>query len=305
MNSRDTQVSYVSLRNAGTVLIALCAALAMAACSKQPSTASNQQGAQSPETTAPAAAQADADQAAADTTPAAAAETAAAAPVETVSETEDGDLTTPDTPATVQPSLRLGGAPTTAPTSAQFKEGVNYTKLVPAQPTSVAPGKVEVVEVFWYGCGHCFALDPAIESWRAKTKPANVEFTLVPAMWNEATRMHARVFFTAELLGKGEALHGPLFREINVKGNPLNTVDRISAFFRENGVSNDEFQKAFSSFAVENKLQRADFLNRRYRIESVPTVIVNGKYKTAVGDAGGEPQLFTLINELAAHESGS
>jgi thiol:disulfide interchange protein DsbA len=307
MNSRDTRVSHVSLKNAGTVLIALCAALAVGACSKQPSTASNQQGTQSPETAAPAAAApTDTGPAAADAVaPGTAAETAAAAPVETVSETEDGAATTPDTPATVQPSLRLGGAPTTSPTSAQFKEGVNYTKLVPAQPTSVAPGKVEVVEVFWYGCGHCFALDPAIESWRAKGKPANVEFMRVPAMWNEATRMHARVFFTAELLGKGEALHAPLFREINVKGNPLNTVDRIAAFFRDNGVSNDDFQKAFSSFAVENKLQRADFLNRRYRIESVPAVIVNGKYKTAVSDAGGEPQLFTLINELAAHESGS
>ena len=308
MNSRDTRVSHMPLKNAGAIVIALCAAMAMAACSKQPSTASNQQGAQSPETTAPAAAQpTDADQAADASAPstAAAEQTAAAAPAETVSETEDGAVATPDTPSTVQPSLRLGGAPTTAPTSGQFKEGVNYTKLVPAQPTSVAPGKVEVVEVFWYGCGHCFTLDPAIESWRVKSKPANVEFMRVPAMWNEATRMHARVFFTAELLGKGEALHGPLFREINVKGNPLNTVDRIAAFFRDNGVSNDDFQKAFSSFAVENKLQRADFLNRRYRIESVPTIIVNGKYKTAVSEAGGEPQLFTLINELAAHESGS
>jgi thiol:disulfide interchange protein DsbA len=306
MNSRDTRVSHVSSKNAGTVLIALCAALAMAACGKQPSTAANQQGAQSPETAAPAAAQpTDTGPAADAPVPGSAAETAAAAPTETVSETEDGAVATPDTPSSVQPSLRLGGAPTTSPTSGQFKEGVNYTKLVPAQPTSVAPGKVEVVEVFWYGCGHCFALDPAIESWRAKGKPANVEFMRVPAMWNEATRMHARVFFTAELLGKGEALHAPLFREINVKGNPLNTVDRIAAFFRDNGVSNDDFQKAFSSFAVENKLQRADFLNRRYRIESVPAVIVNGKYKTAVSDAGGEPQLFTLINELAAHESGS
>ena len=73
---------------------------------------------------------------------------------------------------------------------------------MPAQPTSVAPGKVEVAEVFWYGCGHCFALDPRIESWRNKGKPAYVEFVRVPAMWNDTTRMHARVFYTAELLGK-------------------------------------------------------------------------------------------------------
>jgi thiol:disulfide interchange protein DsbA len=301
MTSRDMRMS-----KRGALLIALFAAAAIAACSKQPSTAAKQQGASSSEASAPSATQpaTDSGQPAADTPASTPAEQAAAAPAESVSETEDGAVTTPDTPATVQPSLRLGGPPSTAPSS-QFKEGVNYTKLVPAQPTSVAPGKVEVVEVFWYGCGHCFALDPAIESWRGKGKPANVEFLRVPAMWNEATRMHARVFFTAELLGKLETLHTPLFREINVKGNPLNTVDKIAAFFRENGVSNDEFQKAFSSFAVENKLQRADFLNRRYRIESVPTVIVNGKYKTAVGEAGGEKQLFTLIDELAAHESGS
>jgi thiol:disulfide interchange protein DsbA len=123
-------------------------------------------------------------------------------------------------------------------------------------------------------------------------------------MWNDTLRLHARVFYTAELLGKLEQLHTPIFREIHMKGNGLNTVEQITKFFRDNGVSTDEFQKAFSSFAVESKLQRADFLNRRYRIESVPAVIVNGKYKTDVGMAGGEPQLFQLIGELVASESG-
>lgn len=238
--------------------------------------------------------------------PAAAGAEQSAQPAESISETDDAPAPPPEASAsnTVQPALRLGGAASTAPTSSQFKEGSNYTKVVPAQPTGVAPGKVEVVEVFWYGCGHCFALDPGVESWRTKTKPAYVEFTRVPAMWNEMTRMHARVFYTAEALGKLEELHTPIFREINVKGNGLNTVDKISAFFKEHGVGTDEFQKAFSSFGVENKLQRADFLNRRYRIDSVPTVIVNGKYKTDVGMAGGEQQLFTLIGELAAHEHG-
>lgn len=233
-------------------------------------------------------------------------ETPAAAPSETISETDDGGQETVSEPtaSTTQPSLRLGGPANTTPTSAQFKEGANYVKVVPAQPTGVAPDKVEVVEVFWYGCGHCFALDPAIESWRSKTKPAYVEFVRVPAMWSEATRMHARIFYTAELLGKLEQLHTPIFREINVNGNQLNTVEKISAFFVKNGVSADEFQKAFSSFAVENKLQRADFLNRRYRIQSVPTVVVNGKYRTDVGMAGGEQQLFGLIGELAASEHG-
>lgn len=203
-----------------------------------------------------------------------------------------------------QAPLRLGGAPST-PTSARFTEGKHYRQLVPAQPTSVGPGKVEVVEVFWYGCGHCFALDPAIESWRAKSKPAYVEFVRVPAMWNDTLRMHARLFYTAEALGKLEELHTPIFREIHVNGNMLNTVERITAFFRDHGVSPEEFKKTFSSFAVESKLQRADVLNRRYRVQSVPMVVINGKYTTDVGSAGGEPQLFALIEELSAYEHGS
>lgn len=228
---------------------------------------------------------------------------APAAPVESISETDDAPVD--ESSASVRPSLRLGGAATTtAATSAKFKDGTNYVRLVPTQATSVAPGKVEVVEVFWYGCGHCFELDPSLEAWRVKGKPANVEFVRVPAMWNDTLRMHARVFYTAELLGKLEQLHTPIFREIHVKNNPLNSVEKVTAFFRENGVSTDEFQKAFSSFAVEAKLQRADVLNRRYRIESVPSLVVNGKYKTDVGMAGGEPQLYQLIGELAASESG-
>ncbi|MFL6619500.1 MAG: DsbA family protein [Povalibacter sp.] len=229
-----------------------------------------------------------------------------ATPAENISETDDaGQESVPETAAsTTQPLLKLGAAPAGAPTSSAFKEGTNYAKVVPAQPTSVAPGEVEVIEVFWYGCGHCFALDPAVESWRQKGKPGYVQFVRIPAMWNEATRMHARLFYTAEVLGKLEQLHSDIFREIHAKGNPLNTVEKITSFFREHGVSPDEFQKAFASFAVENKLQRADFLNRRYRIESVPTVLVNGKYRTDVGMAGSEAQLFSLINELSASEHG-
>jgi len=279
-------------------LIAL--SLAVSACGKDPAPAPAAQ--QQPAPTVP---EAPAEAAPSEQEAAAAKEAeqnAAAAPVESISETDDATVS--ESAATVRPTLRLGGPASTSPTSAKFKEGTNYQKLVPSQPTGVAPGKVEVAEVFWYGCGHCFALDPAIESWKGKSKPAHVEFVRVPAMWNDMLRMHARVFYTAELLGKLDELHTPIFREIHMKNNALNTVEKITAFFREHGVSTDEFQKAFSSFAVESKLQRADFLNRRYRVESVPTVIVNGKYKTDVGMAGGEPQLFQLIGELANSEQG-
>jgi thiol:disulfide interchange protein DsbA len=286
--------------NKFTVLLSTL--MLLAACGKQEPAPT----APAPAPAAPAAEQpaAPAGDAAAPAEQAATDQAAIAAPAETVSELDDGPTPAEQQAATTQPSLKLGGPASTAPTSAKFKEGTNYTKIVPAQPTGVAPGKVEVTEVFWYGCGHCFTLDPAIESWRAKGKPAYVEFVRVPAMWNDGTRMHARVFYTAELLGKLDELHTLIFREFHVAGNQLNSVDKISAFFQQHGVSKDEFTKAFSSFAVETKLQRADFLNRRYRIQSVPTVVVNGKYSTDVSMAGGETQLFGLIDELAAHEHG-
>lgn len=277
----------------------------LAACGKQEPAPATPPAA-APATEQPAAPAAPEGDGTAPTDQAAADQAATAAPAETVSEVEDDAPAATDqkTASTTQPSLKLGGSAGGPPTSSKFKEGANYQKIVPAQPTNVPPGKVEVVEVFWYGCGHCFSLDPAIESWRAKGKPAYVDFVRVPAMWNEATRMHARVFYTAELLGKLDQLHSLIFREMHVAGNQMNSVDKIAAFFQQHGVSKDEFTKAFSSFAVESKLQRADFLNKRYRVQSVPMVIVNGKYSTDIGTAGGESQLFGLIDELAAHEHG-
>ena len=185
--------------------------------------------------------------------------------------------------------------------AADLTEGVQYKPLRPAVPTSVAPGKVEVVEVFWYACGHCYLLEPKLAAWEKNGKPASVELVRMPAVWNEVLKTHARLFYTIEILGKPQ-LHTEVFREINVRGNHLETPEKIEAFLSSRGVSKAEFQKAFSGFAVESKLARAIDLNKRYRITSTPTVIVNGKYVTDAGMAGGEDKLFQVINALAAKE---
>jgi len=282
------------------LLSAALLALVCVACSKQPQPATTAQPAEAQPAQAPSSTATPADSAAA---PATAEESTPTAPAETVTETDDAPQTADQASTGVQPTLRLAAAPS-APATEHFKEGANYRKVVPAQPTNVAPGRVEVIEFFWYGCGHCFKLDPAIEGWRGKGKPQYVEFVRVPAMWNDTLRMHARLFYTAEALGKLDALHSTIFREIHVNNNPLNTVEQMTAFFKKHGVSADEFQKTFASFAVESKLQRADFLNRRYQINSVPQLAVNGKYVTDEGMAGGEPELFQVVQELAAHDHG-
>jgi thiol:disulfide interchange protein DsbA len=184
---------------------------------------------------------------------------------------------------------------------ADLVEGVQYKTLKPAVPTNVAPGKVEVVEVFWYACGHCYLLEPKLAAWDKKGKPAYVELVRMPAVWNDLLKLHARLFYTIEILGKPQ-LHDEAFREINVKRNRLDTPEKIEAFFTSRGVSKAEFDKAFAGFAVESKLAKAADLNRRYRIVSTPTVIVNGKYVTDAAMAGGEEQLFQAITALAARE---
>jgi protein dithiol oxidoreductase (disulfide-forming) len=189
--------------------------------------------------------------------------------------------------------------------ASRWQEGVHYTRLAPVQPTSVAPGQIEVTEVFWYGCPHCNALDPYLESWRRNGKPSYVSFVRVPVMWSPGHKLHARVFYTAELLGKLDALHTVIFREMQVNGNPMTSTAQVEQFFVRNGVSQADFQKAFSSFAVESSLARAETLGLRYKVESVPLIIINGKYVSDIGKAGGPQELLALINDLAAREKAN
>ena len=189
-----------------------------------------------------------------------------------------------------------------ASAAVELQQGVNYKLLQPAQPTSVAPGKVEVVEVFWYACSHCYLLEPRLEAWDRKGRPANAELVRLPATWNNVLKTHARVFYTMELLGK-QALNPEIWREINAKGNRLDTPAAIESFFTSRGVGKAEFQKAFAGFAIDTKIAKAEDLNRRYKITGTPTVVVNGKYVTDVGMAGGEDKLFEVINALVAKES--
>lgn len=191
------------------------------------------------------------------------------------------------------------GAAQAAPAIA-LQDGVNYKRLEPAVPLNVTPGKAEVVEVFWYACGHCYLLEPKLETWERTGKPSNVQLMRLPATWNDTLKAHARLYYTAELLGKMPAWHAELFREINVKGNRLDTPAAMQAYFVAHGVPAADFQKAYSSFAVESKVRRAEDLNRRYKITGTPTVIVNGKYVTDVGMAGSEEKLFQVIGALLA-----
>lgn len=196
----------------------------------------------------------------------------------------------------------------TAPeTNSRWQQNVHYKVLVPAQPTNAPPGRVEVTEMFWYGCAHCYALDPFLANWKKKA-PAYVEFTHVPVTWGAAHRAHARLYYTLMALGKEDELRDAVFKEIQVNHNMLASNDPIETeqmqmqFVRRFDISEEDFRKAYNSFAVETNLQRAEQLVRRYKVAGVPLMIVNGKYTADVSTAGGQSQLIELITDLAARE---
>jgi protein dithiol oxidoreductase (disulfide-forming) len=188
----------------------------------------------------------------------------------------------------------------------KWKAGVNYDPVVPAQPTAAPAGKVEVLEVFWYACPHCYALEPFITAWR-KTKPDYVDFERVPVMWGPIHRAHAQLYYTLKQLGRND-LDDKVFETLHQEQNPLvgNTPEETFQdqlqFAKANGIDPDAFRKAYNSFAVNTDLQRAEELTQRYHVEGVPLVIINGKYQTDVGKAGSHEQLIAEINDLAASE---
>ena len=188
-----------------------------------------------------------------------------------------------------------------APASGRFQLGTHYERLPAAQGTSSSPDLVEVAEIFWYGCPHCYTFDPYLENWR-EDLPEDVNFVRIPAVWNALLQIHARAFYAAEALGLSDELHTEIFREIHINRNFLDSQDALADFFVAHGVEADAFDAAFESFSVNTKMNRADELSRRYRIASVPTVIINGKYTSDAGMAGSYEELMELIDELVAME---
>ena len=188
-----------------------------------------------------------------------------------------------------------------APASGRFQLGTHYERLPAAQGTSSSPDLVEVAEVFWYGCPHCYTFDPYLENWR-EDLPEDVSFVRIPAVWNALLQIHARAFYAAEALGVSDELHAPIFREIHINRNGLDSQGALADFFVAHGVEAGAFDAAFESFSVNTKMNRADELSRRYRIASVPKVVINGKYTTDAGMAGSYEELMELIDELVAME---
>jgi protein dithiol oxidoreductase (disulfide-forming) len=212
------------------------------------------------------------------------------------------------TPSDASLEQMAGAPPATPLPPGKWQPGENYKLLVPAQPTSVAPGKVEVLEVFWLACPHCYALEPFLQGW-LKKKPAYVEFVRVPVIWQSMHRSHAHLYYTLEVLGRQDLI-AKVFDDIVQQHANLASPDEDESFklqqkwATDHGVSADDFAKAYNSFSVNTDMRRAEELTNRYHVQGVPFIVINGKYTTDVAQAGGEAKLIDLISDLSAAEHG-
>lgn len=182
-------------------------------------------------------------------------------------------------------------------------EGVGYETITPAQPTQ-NPEKIEVIEFFWYGCPHCYSFEPMLEKW-VKTLPANVEFIRIPAAFNEVWAKHAKAYYTAEALGVVDKVHADFFDAIQNKNEKLDTEEQLAKFFVAHGVKESDFQDAYKSFAVDNKMRQAPALAAKYGLKGVPAIIINGKYKTDGPIAGSQEKMIEVMNTLIKQEESA
>lgn len=202
----------------------------------------------------------------------------------------------------------------------QWTEGKHYFPIRPAVRTAVPAGKIEVAEAFSYGCPACNAFQPLVKQLKGAL-PSNAELVYMHASFNSAESwpLFQRAFLTAQALGIAEKTHDAMYDAIWKSGelavvdsqtrrlkNPQPTLEQVAKFYaRTGGVKADQFLAAAKSFGVETAINRTETWLRGARIDSTPTIVINGKYRLTVSSAGGVNEMFALIDYLVKKEGGA
>jgi len=184
---------------------------------------------------------------------------------------------------------------------AGYQEGKHYYELAFNQPVETGD-KIEVREFFWYGCPHCYDLEPVLTRW-LKRLPPNARFTRTPGVAPQWL-IHAQAYYALDSLGAAEKLHAVFFEAMNKQRRRLNEETSLTQFVAEHGVDPKKFRQAFSSFGVHLKLERAKRLSQEFGIASVPSFVVDGKYLTSPTTAGGEDEVLRVMEYLIKKAAG-
>jgi thiol:disulfide interchange protein DsbA len=169
-----------------------------------------------------------------------------------------------------------------------------YIELKPAQPVE-GQGKIDVIEFFWYGCIHCYNLEPLLEGW-IKKQPADVHFRRVPAIFNDQWAHDANIFYTFEALGVLDKVHRAFFDAIH--RDKLKTKDwkALSEWLQKNGVDAKKFEETFKSFGVQSRTKRAAQMTVGYKLEGTPAMAVDGRF--LVNTDPGFAAMLATVDQL-------
>ena len=187
--------------------------------------------------------------------------------------------------------------------AAEWKEGTHYNRLDNPVRTESDSG-VEVAEVFWYGCPHCYAFKPLVEAW-AEDRPDDVDYVQIPAALGKSWEPHARAFFALEAMGERDKVHDALFDALAGERRPLNSGEALAEFVSGYGVDGEQFLENYNSFGVNMRMQKAQAKIRGARITGTPTMLVNGKYTVSASMAGGHEAVLEVVDYLIEKERGS
>lgn len=178
--------------------------------------------------------------------------------------------------------------------------GQQYVELSSPVPVS-KPGKIEVVELFWYGCPHCYQFESTLNPW-IKQLPDDVNFVRIPALFGGLWNVHGQAFITLDMMKVEHKVHDAVFNAIHQEKKKLGTPEEFADFVATQGVDRDAFLKTFNSFAVKGQMEKAKKLAMAYQISGVPVMIVGGKYRFDIGSAGGPNQALEVADYLIAKE---
>ena len=193
--------------------------------------------------------------------------------------------------------LAVVGAAQAAP--AALVAGKDYTVMKTPQQADVPAGKVEVIEFFWYGCPHCNEFEPYLESWIKKQGP-DVVFKRVPVAFRPDFVPHTKLYYALKALGVEDKLTPTVFNEIHKNKDYLLTPEAQADFLAKQGVDKQKFLNAYNSFTTTSETNRAAELVKKYDIDGVPTLVVQGKYVTGPAQTNSLPGTLTVLDELVA-----
>ncbi len=204
--------------------------------------------------------------------------------------------------------LAVGGlalilAMVTGPALAEYLEGVEYVAVANPQPVDTGD-KIEVREVFMYSCPHCFHFEPTLNKW-LKTLPPNAKFVRTPAIFRPTLEPQARAYYAFEALGATAKVHQAFFEAIHAHGQPMSDEDSIVKFAVEHGIKADDFRRMYHSFSMDADLKHAERLIAAFGIDSVPTLVVDGKYRTNGSMAGGSNEAMLQVVDYLIKKSAA